>query len=182
VSSEDRDLERAERLAREDEREKMARRLAKVEAEHDLTTQDAASLGRAMAIVDGMTDDERRNVIRHALIAVLHYRREKRVSILEEWAMSLWATIRIHGSASYKRAAVADPPDPRRPPVPVADVLAMLQDALDGAAEQDIHDLIERSSLGTPGAKALRESVSDEEVARVIKRATEIAAERDGGE
>jgi hypothetical protein len=59
---------------------------------------------------------------------------------------------------------------------------ADLRAALDGAAEQDIHDLIERSSLGTPGAKALRESVSDEEVARVIKRATEIAAERDGGE
>lgn len=33
--------------------------------------------------------------------------------------------------------------------------------------DPDIDELIERSSLGTPGAKALRARVSDEEVAKV---------------
>lgn len=38
--------------------------------------------------------------------------------------------------------------------------------------------LVDRSSFGTPEAKALRESVSDEEVARVIARAKELDAEQ----
>jgi hypothetical protein len=127
-----------------------------------------------MAIVDGMTDDERRNVIRHALIAVLHYRREKRVGILEEWAMSLWATIRIRGSASYKRAAVADdPPDPRRPPVPVADVLAMLQDG--GGAEPD-EPIVMSPIVMSPGAVMDRFSNPDylRNLAEDAKRAGQV--------
>jgi hypothetical protein len=40
-----------------------------------------------------------------------------------------------------------------------------------------IGDLIEASSLGTPGAKALRESVPDEVVDRIMARAREIEAE-----
>jgi len=45
-------------------------------------------------------------------------------------------------------------------------------------AEKDmgrIEDLIERSSLGTPEAKALRATVSDEHAARIVARARELA-------
>lgn len=45
-----------------------------------------------------------------------------------------------------------------------------------GYIRLDIEDLIEASSLGTPGAKALRDSVSDERVQRVLDRAREIEA------
>lgn len=48
----------------------------------------------------------------------------------------------------------------------------------DGTAEKaDIHDLIERGSLGTPEAKAIRATVSDEEVARVLALAEELEKE-----
>lgn len=40
--------------------------------------------------------------------------------------------------------------------------------------EPDIHELIERSSLGTPEAKALRATVSDEQVRRIIRRSHEL--------
>ena len=43
-----------------------------------------------------------------------------------------------------------------------------------------IEDLIEASSLGTPGAKALRASVSDEQAQRAIDRANEIRAAEPG--
>lgn len=45
------------------------------------------------------------------------------------------------------------------------------------SAESDrgrIEDLIERSSLGTPEAKALRATVSDEHAARIVARAKEL--------
>lgn len=48
------------------------------------------------------------------------------------------------------------------------------------SAENDaarIRDTIERSSLGTPEAKALRDSVSDEHAARIVKRAEELERE-----
>lgn len=40
-----------------------------------------------------------------------------------------------------------------------------------------IEDLVEASSLGTPEAKAARESVTDEQVARVVARMKELDAE-----
>lgn len=43
----------------------------------------------------------------------------------------------------------------------------------------DIRDLIERGSFGTPEAKRLRESVSDEDVARVLRRVRELEQEQD---
>lgn len=43
-----------------------------------------------------------------------------------------------------------------------------------------IEELIERSSLGTPGAKALRERVPDKVAGRIVARSKEIQAERDG--
>ena len=50
----------------------------------------------------------------------------------------------------------------------------------DHTADKDavrIEDLVERSSLGTPEAKALRATVSDEHAARIVARAREL--ERD---
>lgn len=40
--------------------------------------------------------------------------------------------------------------------------------------EPDIHELIERSSLGTPEAKAVRATVSDEQVRRIVRRSREL--------
>lgn len=40
--------------------------------------------------------------------------------------------------------------------------------------EMDIHELIERGSLGTPEAKALRATVSEDQVRRIIRRAHEL--------
>lgn len=40
--------------------------------------------------------------------------------------------------------------------------------------ECHVHDLIEASSLGTPAAKAFRDSVSDEDVDRIMDRVNEI--------
>ncbi|MGQ9348900.1 hypothetical protein [Mycolicibacterium gilvum] len=40
--------------------------------------------------------------------------------------------------------------------------------------ENDIDQLIEASSLGTPAARAFRESVSDEDVDRIMERVNEI--------
>ena len=42
---------------------------------------------------------------------------------------------------------------------------------------EHIRELIERSSLGTPDAKALRASVSDETARRIVERAKELAAD-----
>lgn len=44
----------------------------------------------------------------------------------------------------------------------------------------DIEDLIEASSLGTPAAKALRESVSEEEAQRIVDRVNQMRDERCG--
>jgi len=44
------------------------------------------------------------------------------------------------------------------------------------AGRQRVEELIERSSLGTPASKALRESVSDEAVAKVMARVKELEA------
>lgn len=44
--------------------------------------------------------------------------------------------------------------------------------------KRDIRDLIEASSLGTPEAKALRESVSDETAQRIVARAEELSGMR----
>ena len=43
--------------------------------------------------------------------------------------------------------------------------------------ERDIDSLIEASSLGTPAAKAFRDSVSDEDVQRVMDRFTDLEDE-----
>ncbi|WP_182377875.1 hypothetical protein [Nocardioides sp. WS12] len=43
------------------------------------------------------------------------------------------------------------------------------------ADDTDAAALIERSSLGTPEAKALRETVSDEHAARIVARSKEFA-------
>ncbi|WP_028474070.1 hypothetical protein [Nocardioides alkalitolerans] len=51
-----------------------------------------------------------------------------------------------------------------------------------GEPSRSIEDLIERSSLGTPEAKAARASVSDEHAARVVARAHELDREDGGGE
>lgn len=40
--------------------------------------------------------------------------------------------------------------------------------------ENDIDQLVEASSLGTPAAKAFRESVSDEDVDRIMDRVNEL--------
>lgn len=40
--------------------------------------------------------------------------------------------------------------------------------------ENDIDQLIEASSLGTPAARAFRDSVSDEDVDRIMDRVNEI--------
>jgi hypothetical protein len=55
------------------------------------------------------------------------------------------------------------------------------------AAEDDIRAKVERSSLGTPEAQALRATVSDEHAARIVARAKELdtsvpAPAADGGE
>ena len=44
----------------------------------------------------------------------------------------------------------------------------------------DIRELIERGSLGTPEAKALRATVTKDEVARVLARVRELEAEAEG--
>ena len=48
-----------------------------------------------------------------------------------------------------------------------------------GTRSQRIRDAVERSSFGTAAAKAARESVTDEAVARVLKRAAELAISDD---
>ncbi|MEV5001966.1 hypothetical protein [Nocardioides sp. LML1-1-1.1] len=48
------------------------------------------------------------------------------------------------------------------------------------AETEAIEDLVERSSLGTPEATALRTTVTDERAARVVARAKELAAEAEG--
>lgn len=47
--------------------------------------------------------------------------------------------------------------------------------ASNSESRKRIEELVERSSLGTPEAKALRASVTDEEAARVVQRARELA-------
>lgn len=50
----------------------------------------------------------------------------------------------------------------------------------DEVARKRMERLIERSSLGTPAARAARASVSDDEVARVMARVEELAAAEEG--
>jgi hypothetical protein len=61
------------------------------------------------------------------------------------------------------------------PGSPLADVIA-------GDGRPDIHDLIERSSLGEPDAVAARARVSDEEAAASVARAAELAGQDDEGD
>jgi hypothetical protein len=49
---------------------------------------------------------------------------------------------------------------------------------VDEVTRKRMERLIERSSLGTPEAKALRATVSDEQVAKVMARVRELEAER----
>lgn len=44
-----------------------------------------------------------------------------------------------------------------------------------------IKELVEASSLGTPEAKALRASVSDEQARRIVERARELEQENPDG-
>ena len=55
--------------------------------------------------------------------------------------------------------------------------LEQLVDDLEASAQRDIRELVERSSFGTPEAKRLRASVTDQDAARVLARVAYLDAE-----
>jgi hypothetical protein len=94
---------------------------------HDLLPEERESLERILNIVEGMTPDERRNLISNVFVAVLHQRRSEDPEILGSLAHDLLGTIHLHSSDAYRKAqANARPRDPDRPARSVQDVLASL--------------------------------------------------------
>jgi hypothetical protein len=80
----------------------------------ELSFEERASLDRAMATVQEMTEVERLALIEHALAACVRFATKQDEDTLRSWASGLLRTVRVNSSKAY-REAIASATEPARP-------------------------------------------------------------------
>src|SRR3954447_14294046 len=69
-----------------------------------LSERERGSFDRAMSTVDGMTDEERRALVAHAVAASIRHATERDAETLPRWCSGLLRTVRVHADPQYRAA------------------------------------------------------------------------------
>lgn len=92
-----------------------------------LTETERKSFDRAMATIDGMSDEDRRALLARSVAAAIRYAGKREDETLIQASATLLRTIRVYANPEYVRAmARRAKADPSRPAIHLSEKLAGL--------------------------------------------------------